>query len=92
LTLLTLLMVAVMLFVTKNIAGKSGKYFLAQQNDLGKENGYIEEMMKGQKVVKVFNHEQKSIDEFRELNEQLFYSSYNANKFANILMPINAQL
>lgn len=92
LTLLTLLMVAVMLFVTKNIAGKSGKYFLAQQNDLGKENGYIEEMMKGQKVVKVFNHEQKSIDEFRELNEQLFHSSYNANKFANILMPINAQL
>ncbi len=92
LTLLTLLMVAVMLFVTKNIAGKSGKYFLAQQNDLGKENGYIEEMMKGQKVVKVFNHEQKSIDEFNELNEQLFHSSYNANKFANILMPINAQL
>lgn len=92
LTILTLLMVAVMLFVTKNIAGKSGKYFLAQQNDLGKENGYIEEMMKGQKVVKVFNHEEKSIEEFKELNDKLFQSSYNANKFANILMPINAQI
>ncbi len=92
LTIVTLIMVAVMLFVTKNIAGKSGKYFVAQQNDLGKENGYIEEMMKGQKVVKVFNHEKKSIDEFREINEKLFNSSFNANKFANILMPINAQI
>ncbi len=92
LTIVTLIMVAVMMFVTKNVAGKSGKYFLAQQNDLGKENGYIEEMMKGQKVVKVFNHEKKSLDEFKELNEQLFNSAYNANKFANILMPINAQI
>ena len=92
LTLLTLFMVFVMLFVVKNLAGKSGKYFLAQQTDLGKENGYIEEMMKGQKVVKVFNHEKKSIDEFRELNDKLFDSAYNANKFANIIMPINAQL
>lgn len=92
LTLLTLFMVFVMLFVVKNLAGKSGKYFLAQQTDLGKENGYIEEMMKGQKVVKVFNHEKKSIEEFRELNDKLFDSAYNANKFANIIMPINAQL
>lgn len=92
LTLLTLFMVFVMLFVVKNLAGKSGKYFLARQTDLGKENGYIEEMMKGQKVVKVFNHEKKSIDEFRELNDKLFDSAYNANKFANIIMPINAQL
>lgn len=92
LTLLTLFMVFVMLFVVKNLAGKSGKYFLAQQTDLGRENGYIEEMMKGQKVVKVFNHEKKSIDEFRELNDKLFDSAYNANKFANIIMPINAQL
>lgn len=92
LTLLTLFMVVVMLFVVKNLAGKSGKYFLAQQTDLGKENGYIEEMMKGQKVVKVFNHEKKSIEEFKELNDKLFDSAYNANKFANIIMPINAQL
>lgn len=92
LTLLTLFMVFVMLFVVKNLAGNSGKYFLAQQTDLGKENGYIEEMMKGQKVVKVFNHEKKSIEEFKELNDKLFDSAYNANKFANIIMPINAQL
>ena len=92
LTLLTLFMVFVMLFVVKNLAGKSGKYFLAQQTDLGRENGYIEEMMKGQKVVKVFNHEKKSIEEFKELNDKLFDSAYNANKFANIIMPINAQL
>lgn len=92
LTGVTLVMVVVMLFVTKNIAGKSGKYFVAQQNDLGTENGYIEEMMNGQKVVKVFNHEKKSIEEFKELNDKLFKSSYNANKFANILMPINAQI
>lgn len=92
LTGVTLVMVVVMLFITKNIAGKSGKYFVAQQNDLGTENGYIEEMMNGQKVVKVFNHEKKSIEEFKELNDKLFKSSYNANKFANILMPINAQI
>lgn len=92
LTLLSLLMVGVMMVVTKKIAGKSGSFFSAQQNDLGKANGYIEEMMKGQKVVKVFNHEKKSVEEFRELNDQLFNSSYNANLFANILMPINAQL
>ncbi len=92
LTLLTIAIVFVMMFVTKTLASKSGKYFLAQQTDLGKENGYIEEMMNGQKVVKVFNHEKKSVEEFRELNEKLFDSSYNANKFANILMPVNARL
>ena len=92
LTLVTLAMVFAVMMVTKTLAGKSGKYFLAQQNDLGKENGYIEEMMKGQKVVKVFNHEKKSVEEFTELNETLFHSSYNANMFANILMPINAQM
>ena len=92
LTLVTLSMVVVVLLVSKAIAGKSGKVFLAQQNDLGKENGFIEEMMKGQKVVKVFNHEQKSIEDFKKLNDTLFKSSYNANKFANIMMPINAQL
>lgn len=92
LTLLTLLMVGTMLFVTSFLAKNSGKYFLAQQTALGNENGYIEEMMKGQKVVKVFNHEKKSIEEFRELNDKLFNSTYNANKYANILMPINAQI
>ena len=92
LTALTIGMVGVMMLATKTIASKSGKYFLAQQQDLGKENGYIEEMMNGQKVVKVFNHEKKSVEEFKELNEQLFNSAYNANKFANILMPVNAQL
>ena len=92
LTLLTLVMVAVMMFVSKILAGKSGKYFAAQQSDLGKENGYIEEMMKGQRVVKVFNHEKKSMEEFGELNDKLFESAYNANMFANIIMPINGQL
>ena len=92
LTLVTLFMVFVTFFVTKTLAGKSGKYFLAQQTDLGKVNGYIEEMMQGQKVVKVFNHEKKSIEEFKELNDQLFDSAYNAHMFANILMPINAQI
>ena len=92
LTLLTLLMVAVMLFVSKTLAGKSGKYFVTQQTDLGTENGFIEEMMNGQKVVKVFNHEKKTMEDFNELNETLFRSSYNANMFANILMPINAQM
>ncbi len=92
LTLLTLLMVAVMLFVSKTLAGKSGKYFVAQQTDLGTENGFIEEMMNGQKVVKVFNHEKKSVEEFNKLNDKLFNSSYNANMFANVIMPINGQL
>lgn len=92
LTLLTLIMVAVMFIVSGKIGGKSSKYFTAQQDDLGKVNGYIEEMMNGQKVVKVFNHEGKAVEEFNELNDKLFDSAYNANKFANILMPINAQL
>ena len=92
LTLITLAMVFAVMMITKKIGGKSSKYFLAQQVDLGKENGYIEEMMQGQKVVKVFNHEKKSVEEFNELNDTLFHSSYNANMFANILMPINAQM
>ena len=92
LTLLTLVMVVVMFFVSGKIGSKSGKYFTAQQQDLGKVNGYIEEMVNGQKVVKVFNHESKAVEEFNELNDKLFDSAYNANKFANILMPINAQL
>ena len=92
LTVLTLVMVALMLFTTKKLAGKSGSYFMAQQRDIGTVNGYIEEMMHGQKVVKVFCHEEESIEQFNRLNDQLFDSAYNANKFANILMPVNAQI
>ncbi len=92
LTILTLVMVGVTLVVTKKIGGLSGSYFMAQQRDIGKLNGYVEEMMEGQKVVKVFCHEQESIEGFDKLNDQLFDSANNANKFANILMPINGQL
>lgn len=92
LTVVTLLMVGIMLFATKTFAGKSGKYFIEQQKDIGKVNGYIEEMMEGQKVVKVFCHEEESKARFRELNEELFVSANNANKFANMLGPVNGQL
>lgn len=92
LTILTLVMVAVMMVCTRYLAGKSGMYFGKQQRDLGKLNGYIEEMMGGQKVVKVFCHEEKALEEFRELNEKLRDSANNANAYANILMPVNAQL
>lgn len=92
LTLLSVLMVGLTLFTTKKLASLSGKYFMAQQKDLGKINGYIEEMISGQKVIKVFCHEQQSMDEFNVLNEQLFESADKANKFANILMPINGQI
>lgn len=92
LTALSMVMVVVMLFCAKNLAGKSGTYFVKQQKDLGKVNGFIEEMMEGQKVVKVFCHENKNIDKFNELNNSLFDSANNATKFANILGPVNAQL
>ena len=92
LTLVTLVMVSLMLICTKKAAGQSGKYFLDQQKNLGAVNGYIEEMMNGQKVVKVFCHEDTSIREFHELNEALYTSADRANTFANILGPINAQL
>lgn len=92
LTGVTLAMVVVMLVVTRKVAGLSSRYFMAQQRDLGKVNGYIEEHMNGQKVIKVFCHEEQSIDHFNELNDQLFDSAKNANIFANILMPINAQI
>ena len=92
LTLVTLVMVSLMLLCTKKAAGQSGKYFLAQQKNLGTVNGYIEEMMNGQKVVKVFCHEEASMREFHELNEALYVSADRANTFANILGPINAQL
>ena len=92
LTVVTLVMVGFTLFVSGKIAGQSGRYFVKQQRDIGKVNGYIEEMMSGQKVVKVFNHEDEAIEEFNALNDQLFDSANKANRFANILAPINAQL
>ena len=92
LTIVTMLMVALMLFCSKKITQQSGKFFIAQQRDLGKVNGYIEEMMEGQKVVKVFTHEQKALEGFRELNDKLKDSAKQANSFANIIMPVTAQL
>ena len=92
LTLVTLVMVGVTLFATKKIGALSARYFIAQQKDIATVNGYIEEMMNGQKVVKVFTHEEKSIADFNRLNDQLFHSADNANKFGNILMPVNAQI
>ncbi len=92
LTIVTLVMVAIMIWGTKKAAGQSGKYFLEQQKNLGKVNGYIEEMMNGQKVVKVFCHEEESKKEFKELNEELFVSADRANTFANLLGPLNAQI
>ena len=92
LTLITLAAIGVMLFVTSRIAAKSSMYFAQRQKDLGIVNGYIEEMMDGQKVVKVFCHEEKSLEQFRILNNQLRESADKANTFSNISMPINANL
>ena len=92
LTLVTLLMVCVMLFATKVAAGNSGKYFVEQQKNLGGVNGFIEEMVSGQKVVKVFCHEEENKKKFKELNDTLCVSADKANTFANFLGPINAQL
>lgn len=92
LTLVSLLMVGVMMFVTSKMSNLSGKYFMQQQKDLGAVNGYIEEMMEGQKVVKVFCHEEKSMEDFEKLNRQLCDSARNANAVANIIMPINNNL
>lgn len=92
LTLVTLAMVAVMMVSAKKIGSRSSRFFLAQQQDLGRLNGCIEETMTGQKVVKVFCHEQESLEQFNELNDRLCESAYSANKFANIMGPVNAQL
>ncbi|MBQ8825852.1 MAG: ABC transporter ATP-binding protein [Oscillospiraceae bacterium] len=92
LTILTLVMIGVMLAVSGRLAMKAGGYFVKQQKDLGTVNGYIEEMMSGQKVVKVFCHEDKSLEQFRELNNELRDSANNANKYANIMMPVNANI
>lgn len=92
LTVFTLFMVFIMLVNARNLAGLSGRYFIAQQQNLGRVNGYIEEMINGQKVVKVFTHESKVRDDFRVLNEKLRESADTANKYANMMMPANAQL
>ena len=92
LTLLVFVGVFVMLTISGKIGGNSARYFVAQQKSLGKTNGYIEEMMDGQKVIKVFCHEEQAIEEFHQLNDELFDTARNANTFANILMPINANI
>ena len=92
LTLITLFMVFLIMLAAKKIGGLSSRFFLGQQRALGAVNGCVEEMMTGQKVVKVFCHEQESLDQFNALNDQLCESAYQANKFANIMSPINAQL
>ena len=92
LTVLALAMVGVMLLATKYLTGNSGKYFIKQQQELGKVNGYIEEMMNGQKVVKVFCHEEIAIEEFDRLNDELFHSADKANSYSLVAMPVNGQL
>ena len=92
LTLIMLAMIALMIRVTRAVTAKSGSYFIEQQRNLGAVNGYIEEMMEGQKVVKVFCHEEASIERFNQLNDALYQSADNANRYANILGPINNNL
>ena len=92
LSALSVFMVIVLLYVARKIAAQSSKYFHDQQNDLGRVNGFIEEMMDGQKVVKVFNHEERAKEDFRKLNQELRHSATNANIFANILMPVSANI
>lgn len=92
LTIIVIVMVFVMKQVMTKIAGKSGKYFFDQQQNLGKVNGYIEEMMNGQKVIKVFTHEEETKEGFDAVNTSLFISSYKANMYSNILMPVMGNL
>ncbi|MDO5124120.1 MAG: ABC transporter ATP-binding protein [Eubacteriales bacterium] len=92
LTLFVLLFVGLTMFITGKIASKSGKYFVTQQASIGKINGYIQEMITGQKVIKVFNHEDKTKSEFDTLNDELCDTAYKANKFVNILGPITGNL
>ena len=92
LTLITLVMVICMVFATRVISLKSGYYFVKQQTDVGNLNGYIEEMMEGQKVVKVFCHEEACVQDFKELNGKLRDSANNANRYASILMPVLGNL
>lgn len=88
LTILIVICVAAMIFVSKKLGAKSAFYFVKQQKDIAAVNGFIEEMMEGQKVVKVFCHEEETLEAFNKLNNQLYDSAQNANSFANILMPI----
>lgn len=88
LTILAVVMIGVMMFVTKKIGGNSGKYFVRQQKSLADVTGFVEERMNGQRVVKVFNHERKSEEEFDKLNEALFESASQANTFANMMGPV----
>ena len=90
--IVVLVMVGIMFMVIKNVSAKSGRYFGEQQKNLGIENGFIEEMMSGQKVVKAFVHEEESMADFDKINEELFQSSYLANRYANVLMPILGNL
>ena len=92
LTVVNVVMLGIMLVASTKVAGKSGKYFVKQQKKLGEVNGYIEEMMSGQKVVKVFNHEDEAKTDFKKLNDELYENAYSANKFVNIIGPVNAQL
>ena len=92
LTLLSIFLIGIMILITKKVSGLSGKFFVKQQKDLGAVNGYIEEMMTGQKVVKVFCHEEESIKGFKALNDGLCDSAYNANRYANLIGPINMQM
>ena len=92
LTLLSIVMVVIITFISKTYMGRSSRHFVAQQKNLGKVNGFIEEMLTGQKVVKVFTHEQENIEKFNEMNEELFESGYNANRFANYMGPINLNI
>ena len=92
LTFVSIVMVMLVIWASKTAASKSGKFFVSQQKNIGALNGFIEEMMDGQKVVKVFCHEEESSERFDQLNNDLFGSAYNANRYANILGPINVQL
>ena len=92
LTIVVIICIFAMMMVTGKIAGNSGKFFMKQQESLGDINGYIEEMITGQKVIKVFCHEEKSKDGFDKRNEELYHNAYSANKFVNMLGPINNNL
>lgn len=92
LTVITVVMLLLMLFVTSKFSHKAGQYFVKQQQDIGNLNGYIEEMMEGQKVVKVFCHEEKAVSKFREVNHTLRDSAMKANSITNMMLPINANL
>ncbi len=92
LTIVTMITVLGVVFTTKLLAGKSAKFFIGQQKSLGAVNGYIEEMISGQKVIKVFNHEQAAKDDFDKLNEELCHNAYSAGKFSNMMGPINNNL